>query len=87
MRVRKDLRDKRPSHRGDRGAAMVELAIAVPVFVSIMLGTITSGLALNDDMQLTHAVREGARYGAKLRLRLSETTPFARCRNGQWLSP
>lgn len=29
-----------------------------------MLGTITSGLALNDDLQLTHAAREGARYGA-----------------------
>ena len=48
----------------DRGAGLVELALAVPVIVSLMLGTITTGLALNDDIQLSHAAREGARYGA-----------------------
>ena len=55
---------RRARRSDDRGAALVEMAIAVPVFVSIMLGTITSGLALNDELQVTHAAREGARYGA-----------------------
>ena len=57
-------REGRVRRRGDRGTGMVELAFAVPLFVSMMLGTITSGLALNDDLQLAHAAREGARYGA-----------------------
>ena len=43
---------------------MVELALATPVLMVLLLGTITSALALNDDIQLTHAAREGARHGA-----------------------
>lgn len=43
---------------------MVEFAIVLPLLVMLLLGTFTSGLALNDDLQLTHAAREGARYGA-----------------------
>jgi hypothetical protein len=43
---------------------MVELALALPILMALLLGTITSALALNDDIQLTHAAREGARYGA-----------------------
>jgi hypothetical protein len=43
---------------------MVELALAMPVLMVLLLGTVTSALALNDDIQLTHAAREGARYGA-----------------------
>ena len=62
---RKRLEDG-PRHRRvrERGAGFVELALAAPVLVSLLLGTVTSALALNDDLQLTHAAREGARYGA-----------------------
>ena len=38
----------------------------MPVLVALLLGTVTTGLALNDDLQLTHATREGARYGASV---------------------
>ncbi len=54
---------ERPTAR-ERGAALVELAIALPVLTMLLLGTFTSGMAVNDDLQLTHAAREGARYGA-----------------------
>ena len=50
----------------ERGAALVELALAMPVLVMLLLGTVTSALALNDNLQLTHAAREGARYGAAI---------------------
>lgn len=38
----------------------------MPVLVALLLGTITTGFAVNDDLQLTHATREGARYGASV---------------------
>jgi Flp pilus assembly protein TadG len=50
--------------RGDSGAALVEFALAGPILISLLLGMVTSALALNDDMQVTHAAREGARYAA-----------------------
>ena len=50
----------------ERGAALVELALAMPVLVMLLLGTVTSALALNDNLQLTHAAREGARHGAAI---------------------
>lgn len=51
-------------HRSDRGAALVEFALILPVFVMLLLGLITGGFALNEKQQLTHATREGARYAA-----------------------
>lgn len=50
--------------RDDRGAALVEFALILPLLVALLLGTVTTGFAVNDDLQLTHAAREGARYGA-----------------------
>ena len=63
-----DIVDRPNAHErrgaGQRGAAMVEMALILPALVMLLLGTVSSGLALNDNMQLTHATREGARYGA-----------------------
>lgn len=53
-----------PRARGDSGAALVEFALAGPILISLLLGMVTSALALNDDLQVTHAAREGARYAA-----------------------
>lgn len=64
MRFR-SLRSSRVSRlRDDEGAALVEFALILPFLLVVLLGTITSGFALNDDIQLTHSTREGARYGA-----------------------
>jgi Flp pilus assembly pilin Flp len=52
--------------RDDRGAAMVEFALVMPLLVTFLLGAFTTGLAINDGLQLTHSAREGARYGASI---------------------
>ena len=43
---------------------MAEFALVLPLFVSLLLGLVSSGIVLNEKMQLTHASREGARHGA-----------------------
>lgn len=50
--------------RRERGASLVEFALILPVFLMLLFGMITAGLALNDKQQMTHATREGARYAA-----------------------
>ena len=53
-------RDKRA------GQSIVELALAMPVMLLLMLGTIDIGRAFFDYVQLRNAVREGAGYGARM---------------------
>jgi Flp pilus assembly protein TadG len=52
--------------RGDRGAAIVEFALITPLFFALVLGMFTGGILANRQMEVTHAAREGARYGASL---------------------
>ena len=44
-----------------QGAAMVELALILPVLIVLVFGIIEFGRAFNADISLTHAAREGAR--------------------------
>lgn len=48
----------------ESGAALVEFALLLPVFMALVLGMLSGGLIYNQKMDLTHATREGARYGA-----------------------
>lgn len=50
----------------DRGAALVEFALVVPVLTVLLLGSLTGGLVLNQKQQITHASREGARYASSI---------------------
>lgn len=43
---------------------MVEFALVVPVLAMMLLGLVSAGLLLDADLQLSHAAREGARWGA-----------------------
>jgi Flp pilus assembly protein TadG len=43
---------------------MVELALVLPVFLLIVMGTIDFGWAFRSYIVATNAAREGARYGA-----------------------
>lgn len=52
--------------RGERGAALVEFALIVPVLACILVGTVTGGFALATKNSMTNAVRESARLGATL---------------------
>jgi Flp pilus assembly protein TadG len=50
--------------RCERGTALVEFGLAVPVLLLIVVGTAQFGLALNSYVTLTDAVRAGARQFA-----------------------
>jgi Flp pilus assembly protein TadG len=65
--------------RRERGASLVEFALIVPVFLMLLFGMITMGIALNDKQQMTAATREGARYAAAVPANQSFTS-------GTWAS-
>jgi Flp pilus assembly protein TadG len=50
--------------RDERGAAVVEFALILPVLVLFVFGIVEFGRAYSARIQLTAAVREGARAGA-----------------------
>ena len=52
--------------RSERGAALVEFALVVPLLMLMMCATIDFGLAVYTLNNLTAAVREGGRYAAAL---------------------
>lgn len=60
MRIRSDRR--LPQHR--RGAATVELAVIVPLFVTLAMGTIQTGLQISAAQTLTTALREAGRLAS-----------------------
>ena len=55
---------KQRSGRWQRGQAMVEFTIVLPIFLLLLLGIAQLGVAFNNYLALTDAVRAGARYGA-----------------------
>jgi Flp pilus assembly protein TadG len=65
MRVDR-LRLTRNKARRSKGQSMVELAIAMPLMLLLMLGTIDLGRMFFDYVELRNAVREGAGYGARM---------------------
>lgn len=67
--IRSRIRPGR-AHR-DRGAAAVEFALVMAPLIMLLLGLTTAGLAYNDSISMTNAVREGARFGATTKLDLS----------------
>lgn len=48
----------------ERGAVAVEMAIILPLLLLILIGVIEFGRALNVQVSLTQAAREGARFAA-----------------------
>jgi Flp pilus assembly protein TadG len=65
--------------RDDRGAAMVEFAIVLPVLLLILMGIIEFGRAYNTQVSIQAAAREGAR---ELALRHSSTAVESATRGG-----
>jgi Flp pilus assembly protein TadG len=62
-------RDTAPER--ERGAALVEFVLIVPLALLVIFGGITAALAYEHKADVVHAVRDGARYGA--------TVPLAQC--------
>ncbi len=52
------------SRTSDRGAAAVEFALLLPVLLLIVFGIVDFGRAINTQITLTQAAREGARLAA-----------------------
>jgi len=50
----------------ERGAAMVEFALILPLVLMLAFGAVSAALVYNHKLDLIHAAREGARYGATL---------------------
>jgi hypothetical protein len=48
------------------GASMIEFALILPVVMMIIFATITGGIAMSHDLNISHAAREATRYGATL---------------------
>src|SRR5688500_18641272 len=74
MRIRRRFRGLR-GIRSERGAALVEFALVVPLLMIMMCATIDFGLAVYTLNNLTAAVREGGRYAATLEKTMWNTTP------------
>jgi hypothetical protein len=55
---------RRDRGRGERGAALVELAIILPLFVILVFGIIEFGLTYNNYITIRQGTREAARQGA-----------------------
>jgi hypothetical protein len=51
-------------NRGDRGAALVELAIILPIFVVLVFGILEFGITYNNYIALRQGTREAARQAA-----------------------
>jgi Flp pilus assembly protein TadG len=73
------LRGKGPasSVKEERGQTMVELALTLPILIGLMLGIVQFGIAFNNYVALTDAVRAGARKAAVSR---SASDPAGECR-------
>ena len=50
----------------EKGAALVEMAIALVLLVMLMIGTVTAAVALGRDNSIENAAREASRFGATL---------------------
>jgi Flp pilus assembly protein TadG len=51
--------------RGDRGAALVELAVTLPLLVVVLVGITDFGRAFRTAMVVVNAARAGAQYGSQ----------------------
>jgi Flp pilus assembly protein TadG len=52
--------------KDERGAALVEFALILPLVMSIVLGLVTGGAAYNRKLSMTGSTREGSRFAATL---------------------
>jgi Flp pilus assembly protein TadG len=65
---------RRNRARGQRGQTMAEFAMVLPVFALLLFGVIQFGIAFNNYLALTDAVRAGARTAAVSRHAASPAT-------------
>jgi len=64
--------------KSERGQTMVEFALVLPILLVLMLGIVQFGVAFNNYVTLTDAVRAGARKAAVSR---NDSDPAGTCRS------
>jgi Flp pilus assembly protein TadG len=70
-------RRERADSKGERGAAMVEMAFVLPLLILLILGIFEFGRAYNAKITLTHATREAVReYSISADAAEAESTLF-----------
>jgi len=52
------------TRRSERGAALIEFALAFPILFLLMMGVVDFGVNYGNKVETTHAAREGARAGS-----------------------
>src|SRR5439155_2309769 len=52
--------------RDERGAALVEMALCLPVLVALLVGIVSGGTSYSRKISLDTASRDASRYGATL---------------------
>jgi Flp pilus assembly protein TadG len=67
---------------GERGAALVEFVLILPLFLLVIFGGISAALSYEHKAEIVTAVRDGARYGATVPLGQCDTV--ATCGNKNW---
>lgn len=72
----------RARRHDERGAALVEFALIFPLLAVLLFGTISGGLVLNRRLEVSHASREAARYGATVIP--EQCTPTSVCAGRTW---
>lgn len=68
--------DDRTHRRDERGNGLVEMALVLPVAMCFLLGILTGGQAYFQKISLVDAAREGARYGASLKIPTASTADW-----------
>lgn len=71
------IRRGRSPRRGDRGAALVELAMVVPFMLLLVMAAVDYGTLFSDSISLRTGVRESARQAAQARFGGSSTCNVA----------
>jgi Flp pilus assembly protein TadG len=59
---------------GERGSSFVEIALIMPLFVTLLVGAVEFGQLANDWVVVSNAAMAGASYGARSHATASDTT-------------
>jgi Flp pilus assembly protein TadG len=74
----------RMREKSESGAALVEFALILPVFMILVLGVFSGAVVYNQKLDLAHAAREGARFGSVLKTPGSGGTFTGACSGKTW---
>lgn len=70
------------AYRGERGAALVEIAITLPLLLVVLVGTIDFGRAFRTAMIVINAARAGAQFGAQTPINSGNTAEMIATADG-----